>query len=192
MYKNLSPGAIGIGANLAESVCLAREHGFAGVDISIEEVAQIAEAQSVEAVRALLGEVRPGGWGLPLDWRAEESKFREGLAQLPRYARLGQAIGADRVTMWLLPYSDELPFAENFRFHVRASRQSPRCWPTMAAGSGWSSSARRRCATARSMASSTPWMACWHCARRSATTSACSSMPGIGTPPTARWRSWIT
>lgn len=118
MYKNLSPGAIGIGANLAESVCLAREHGFAGVDISIEEVAQIAEAQSVEAVRALLGEVRPGGWGLPLDWRAEESKFREGLAQLPRYARLGQAIGADRVTMWLLPYSDELPFAENFRFHV--------------------------------------------------------------------------
>lgn len=118
MYKNLSPGAIGIGANLAESVGWAKRYGFSGIDISIAEAAQIASEKSVEAVRETLDGVRVGCWGLPMDWRAEGPRYQEGLAQLARYAELGQAIGANRVTMWLMPCSDELPFAQNFRFHV--------------------------------------------------------------------------
>lgn len=120
MYKCLSPGAIGVRATLPESVAMARTHGFGGVDISIGEVEKMAAEQSVDAVRALFAGagVLPGGWGLPVDWRGEESKYNEGLAGLGRLAALGHSIGAPRVTMWLMPCSDDLPFDENFRFHV--------------------------------------------------------------------------
>lgn len=120
MFPCLSPGAIGIKASLEESLRLAREYGFGGLDVPIHEVERIATAKSPEAVRQMYADagVCPGCWGLPVNWRAEETKYHEELANLPRLAALGQAIGATRVTTWITPASDDLPFAENFRFHV--------------------------------------------------------------------------
>ncbi len=124
MYKNLSPGALGVGASLPDAIQMAKAHGFAGVDISIAEVDRMATAQSVDAVRDVFAAagVRPGGWGLPMDWRAEESKYREGLSGLGRLAALGNTLGATRVTMWIPPASDELPFEANLKFHVERFR----------------------------------------------------------------------
>ena len=45
MYKTLSPGAIGIrGLSLGESLKLAGETGFAGLDFSIQEAADLGAA----------------------------------------------------------------------------------------------------------------------------------------------------
>ena len=120
MYRNLSPGALGVGASLPEAIRYARAHGFGGVDVSMGEVEQIVSQQSPAAARELFqaSGVRPGGWGLPMDYRADAAAFREGLATLERFAKLGQAIGATRVCMWILPFSDDVPFAQNYRFHV--------------------------------------------------------------------------
>ena len=44
MYKTLSPGALGIrGLSLAESLKLAKETGFEGLDFSIAEAAALAD-----------------------------------------------------------------------------------------------------------------------------------------------------
>lgn len=120
MYMNLSPGAIGIGAPLPEAIRLARTNGLGGVDIGIGEIDRIASEKSVDAVREMFTEagLRPGGWGLPVDWRGEEAKYQQGLANLGRLAALGQAIGATRITQWLPPASDDRPFYDNFHFHV--------------------------------------------------------------------------
>lgn len=124
MFMNLSPGAIGIRASLSESLELARAHGFAGVDMSIGEVAKMVEVASMDDVRDLFARtgVRPGSWGLPVDWRGEERKWREDVSWLRRYATLAQEIGCFRTATWLLPYSDDRPFKENFQFHVQRFR----------------------------------------------------------------------
>jgi sugar phosphate isomerase/epimerase len=124
MFRNLSPGAIGIRANLEESLALAKAHGFQGIDLPIGEAAKLAEEKGIDYVRGLFANagIRPGGWGLPVNWRAEEEGFRASLTELPRYAEVGRALGCTRVVQWIPPASDERPFQENFDWHVARFR----------------------------------------------------------------------
>jgi sugar phosphate isomerase/epimerase len=124
MFRNLSPGAIGIRATTSEALALAELSGFQGIDLNIGEAAKLADEPGIEAVRAMFETdgLRPGGWGLPVNWRAEEAGFRESLEGLPRFARVGQALGCTRVVQWIPPASDELPFRENFDWHVARFR----------------------------------------------------------------------
>jgi sugar phosphate isomerase/epimerase len=74
MFKNLSPGAIGIrGLSLAEAIDLARKTGFGGIDFDIREAAALADERGMDYVRGLFAEagVRPGQWGLPVAWNRD-------------------------------------------------------------------------------------------------------------------------
>ncbi len=121
MYSALTPGAIGVrSGSLVESIALAKLGGFGGVDFSAQEVADLIGAQGVEAVKALFTQagIRPAGWGLPVDWRGSEEKWRKGIEELPRLAAAAAAIGGDRTSTWIMPCSEERPFEENLAFHV--------------------------------------------------------------------------
>ena len=119
MYRNMSPGAIGIRADLRTSLRLTADTGWQGLDLPAGEALQLARETSAAEVAALFSQagLRPGGWGLPLEWRRpyEDSA----LADLAEQAALAQQVGATRVYTWLLPFSDERPFRENFAFHVQ-------------------------------------------------------------------------
>jgi sugar phosphate isomerase/epimerase len=118
MFPNLSPGVIGIRTGLAESVALAARHGWAGCDLPAVEAAKLAAERSVDDVAAIFSQagVRPGGWGLPLNWR--EPYDRAALDALSQQAAVAAKLGCTRVYTWLLPGSNERPFRENFAFHV--------------------------------------------------------------------------
>lgn len=119
MFRNLSPGAIGIrNYGLQQSLELARQTGFEGIDFNIKEAAELAEKHSADYVRGLFADagVRPGAWGLPVAWR--EDSWKDDLKALPELAAVGQAIGALRTATWCPPSSDTMPFAENFQWHV--------------------------------------------------------------------------
>lgn len=120
MFPNLNAGALGIRANLAETISLARDYGFAGVDFSINEAAELADAHSLDYVQELFASahIRPGSWDFPVDFRRDEAVWREGLAALPRLAGVAQALGCQRTATWIMPCSDELEFQANFDFHV--------------------------------------------------------------------------
>lgn len=121
MFTNLSVGAIGIrGASLPEALELARTAGFQGIDFSIAEAERLADEKGVEYVRGLFeaAGVRPGCWGLPVDWRGDEAKYQEDLRRLPKLAALGVALGCNRTATWMPPASDERPFAENLDWHI--------------------------------------------------------------------------
>jgi sugar phosphate isomerase/epimerase len=62
---------------------------------------------------------RPGAWGLPVDWRGDEQKWKEDLGWLRQYASLAGEIGALRTITVVIPFSNDLPFDENYAFHVR-------------------------------------------------------------------------
>lgn len=99
---------------------MAARHGFGGVEFRPGDIAGIIEQQGVEAAQTVFGiaGVRPAGFGLPVDWRGDEAKWRDGLEQLPRQAKAAAAIGCARCMTWILPSSDDREYAENRRFHV--------------------------------------------------------------------------
>src|SRR5690349_1882661 len=120
MFRNLSPGAIGIrGLGLAESVALARQTGFAGVDLPIREAASLAAERGIAHVRPVFAEagVRPGSWGLPFDWR-DGSAWRAGLAELGALAEVARQLGCTRVSTWVPSGSDERAMAANRAWHA--------------------------------------------------------------------------
>ncbi|HIE53510.1 MAG TPA: sugar phosphate isomerase/epimerase [Armatimonadetes bacterium] len=119
MYRNLNPGMIGVQADLKRSLELAQKAGFEGLDVPLGEVGQLVEERGAGYVKDLYAQagLKPGGWGMPINWRGSEGEFAEGLKQLARLAGIGAAIGATRVVTHIPPASEELPFAENFQFH---------------------------------------------------------------------------
>lgn len=120
MYANLGVGAIGHKVTLAEAIDFAHRYGFEGIDFSISEVQTLVQQHSVGYVRDLFAtkHVKPGVMGFPVEFRKDESTWREGIAALPEQAKLASELGCTRTTTWLLPGSNERTFVENFKFHV--------------------------------------------------------------------------
>ncbi|MBI1881617.1 MAG: sugar phosphate isomerase/epimerase, partial [Chloroflexi bacterium] len=101
-------------------IALARDHGFAGVDFSIKEAADLVDTHGLAYVQDLFASahVQPGSWGFPIDFRRDEAAWRQNLDALPRLADVAQALGCERTATWIMPCSDELEFQANFDFHV--------------------------------------------------------------------------
>ena len=121
MYTALNGGVIGVHAgNLSNALSLASQHGFAGLDFNAGEVADLIEQHGVEYVKDLFAQagVKPGGWGLPTEWRGTEEKWRDELDHLPRLAHAASAIGGTRTATWIMPCSNDRDWEENLTFHI--------------------------------------------------------------------------
>ena len=125
MFKNLSPTAVGIKANLQQSIDLARRFGFGGVDLSVAEIATLADQRGAQAARGLFDAagLKPGAFGCPTNFRADEATWETGLSALPRLAKAAAAVGGTRCGASIAPASDALDYAANFELHV--SRLEP-------------------------------------------------------------------
>ena len=124
MYKNLNAGAIGIrNYPLDATIQLAADTGFAGIDFDIREAARLVDEQGIDHVHGLFAAsgVRPGQWGLPIVWNNDDSWQAE-LAELPRLAAVGVALGCTRVATWCPSWSDVRAYEENFAWHVERFR----------------------------------------------------------------------
>jgi sugar phosphate isomerase/epimerase len=111
MIPALNAVTLGGAPPLRDYVALAEANGFGGVDFNIEEVVRLAGESSWGAVRALFEqyEVQPATFGLPVQWRAEDAVYKEGLAKLPEFAKAAQEIGCTRTCTWLPPAVDDNP-----------------------------------------------------------------------------------
>ncbi|MEL7340363.1 MAG: sugar phosphate isomerase/epimerase family protein, partial [Bacteroidota bacterium] len=58
-----------------------------------------------------------GSAGLPLEFRKDESLFREGLNALPKKAKALQSVGASRMHTWIMPTQADRTYRQNFRLH---------------------------------------------------------------------------
>ena len=69
MFKNLGAGMIGIrDLSLPETVKLAKQTGYAGIDFNIREAAALVDQQGLSYVRDLFesNNILPGQWSLPV------------------------------------------------------------------------------------------------------------------------------
>ena len=123
MFKNLNTGAIGIREmSLPDAIAVAAATGFAGIDFDIRAAAALADAHGLDYVRDLFARhgVVPGLWGLPVAWN--QDRWQEDLAELPRLAALGAALGCRRTATWCPSWSDTLDYADNVQWHIARYR----------------------------------------------------------------------
>ncbi|NQT89506.1 sugar phosphate isomerase/epimerase, partial [bacterium] len=121
MYKNLSPGAVGIRGSFEAIAALAARVGFQGIDLDVGLAAARLEAGDLDSMKTVFADkgLVPGGFGLPVDFRKDDATFEAGLAGLPRLAEAAAAMDCRRCMTWILPGSDDLTFEENFDVHRR-------------------------------------------------------------------------
>lgn len=83
---------------------LAAQTGYPGVDVNLGK----AMEAGAEATRGLLAELKlmPAVVGLPVDFRKDDSVFREGFQKLPEAAQFAAAIDCPRMTTWIMPSTD--------------------------------------------------------------------------------------
>jgi len=125
MYSALSPGCIGVRVDgLAQRIAAAKDHGFAGVDIDVSEIANLVETNGPDSVRSQFeeAEIIACGWGLPVAWSGSEDDWKRDLATLPRFAKAAAEIGCFRVATWIMPASNDRAFDANLAFHIERFR----------------------------------------------------------------------
>ncbi len=115
-FKNLAPGHIGVRANQRQALDYAAQYGFGGIAPNEGEFENKSDAEIGEwvALRKEKG-VRYGAAGLPVEFRRDEERFRNDLAQLPRRAELLSRLGVTRVATWILPGHNEMTYLEHFK-----------------------------------------------------------------------------
>lgn len=123
MFKNLNCGALGhkVGG-FEETVKLAKEFGFAGVDPDLA----YAREKGVAAAKDLLVKngLKPGGFGLSVNWRDNHSDkdYAESLEKFVGDCRIAAELGVTRCMTWVMPCSDKLAYHQHFDMFVSRMR----------------------------------------------------------------------
>lgn len=118
MTLSLSPGAIGVQADQRETIRLAAKHGFTAVEPFVQFLAGLDDSKREELVGDLKTKgIAWGAAGLPVDFRGDDGRFEQGLAELPRLAVALQRCGATRMGTWISPGHNTLDKDANFERH---------------------------------------------------------------------------
>ena len=120
LKPSVSPGLIGVQANQKELLEYAIKYGFAAMISLPDEIARYSDAEIDEFV----GRMKEHGvtWdstNLPLEFRADEATFKDGLPKVRAAAAVMEKVGATRMNTWIMPTHRELPYRANFQQHVR-------------------------------------------------------------------------
>jgi len=118
MTMCLSPGAIGVKADQRETIALAVRHGFTAVEPFPQFLAELDDSGRGELLADLKAKgLSWGAAGLPVDFRGDDTRFDQDLANLPRLATALQRCGVTRVGTWISPGHNTLDYTANFERH---------------------------------------------------------------------------
>ena len=121
MFKNLSLKEIGLNVSMREGARLAKIGKFEGMDLKIEEAVELTENFSFSYVEGIFASfnIKIGGWRIPFKWDGSEKEYEEGIEKLKKFAEIAGKLRAFRTYTSICPFSDHLPYDENFQFHVK-------------------------------------------------------------------------
>ncbi|MCE9589497.1 MAG: sugar phosphate isomerase/epimerase [Planctomycetes bacterium] len=117
MYLNLAPSAVSVSADLKQTIALAKKHGFAGIDLPLGDPLVQADPAGAAALVRDAG-LRWGAFGLPVDFRGEETVYCRGFDALYKAMPLAQKAGCTRCTTWIMPAHNTLEYKDNLKVHV--------------------------------------------------------------------------
>ncbi|MCA9213012.1 MAG: TIM barrel protein [Planctomycetales bacterium] len=116
MYWILNGRSIGLSTRQNELIELSLTHKFAGFDIDINEFHSQATESGIEYAMRFISSapVKLGAFELPVRWQGEVANYKIDLSNLDAVCQTAIAIGAKTCYSTVLPYSDQLPYHENF------------------------------------------------------------------------------
>lgn len=121
---DLRVGAIGVKADLAGAIRLAHQYGFESAEPSAQFLEKLSQTESDELVADLEAKnLVWGAAGLPVNFRGDNAKFKQGLDRLPQQAKALNRAGVTRVGTWLSPTHSSLTYLANFRQHAERLRE---------------------------------------------------------------------
>ena len=140
MFKNLTLHVPDY--TVFDDLQVAKNAGYDGLEVKIEEIARLVREKSIDYVEDCFAEaeIAVGGWCLPspwiedfkyvvprwedveLTWRGGEERQDNLLRALPNLARISQQLGCRWAYTWILTFSDDRDYAENFDWHVQQLR----------------------------------------------------------------------
>jgi len=112
----LTPGSIGVKVDQKRAIELAHYFGFESVEAYARDLAALSEAELKDLRQEM--EAKHVAWamaGLPVDFRRDEERFREGMKQLPDACSTLQRAGVTRLATWLSPMHESLTYLQNFK-----------------------------------------------------------------------------
>ncbi len=117
MFPSFNARAIGLTLSADETLDLAVEAGFLGVDLLLLDLIQ--EGVDPRSLRTKMGDLalRPGAFPLPMTWRGDSATFQRGLAALPPLAECAAALGLTRTGTWVMPETS-WSIEQTFAMHV--------------------------------------------------------------------------
>ena len=115
MYKAYSTGDIGHSVKFKDAAEIGAKVGFEGYWFNIvgDSDIPVSETKAILSKNNLIA----AGFGLPVEFRADEETFLSDLNKLDGYAKYAAEIGAKRCATWIMPCSDSLTWEENFELH---------------------------------------------------------------------------
>jgi len=123
-FKNFAPGHIGVRANQQQALQYAVKYGFEGITPSPGEFANKSASEISEWVGLMKEKgIRYGAGGLPVEFRRDEERFKNDLANLPKQAELLRQLDVTRVATWIMPGSRELTYLQQFKLLTHRFRQ---------------------------------------------------------------------
>ncbi len=119
----LNTGNIGVKASQHELFNMAVKHGFEAISVYASSLSEM----STDEIKAFLNDmkfknIQWGSAGLPVDFRKDDTTFKDGLKPLPGYARAMEKAGANRMNTWILSFDHSLTYLQNFKQHVARLR----------------------------------------------------------------------
>jgi len=112
MYKALSLGVLGHSLPFEAKAKIATQHGFAGVDMSMEPIEELG----LDGVRRILDEngLVAAVCGMPVQFRKDDETFGKDLEALPAYGKAMADVGCTRCATWFMPVYDTPTYEEAF------------------------------------------------------------------------------
>jgi len=116
----LNPGAIGVDLSQKELLQKAIAYGFEGIVPFPNQLAAMSKKSlQTFSVDMKTQNISWGTAGLPIQFRASESKFKEDLSALAKAAKTLNEVGAKRMSTWIMPTHTDLTYRKNFDSHQR-------------------------------------------------------------------------
>jgi len=104
MYTSFNARALGLDLTARESIELAARSGFEGVDLLVRDL--VNRGENPTDLRKLMDDlqVRPGAFGLPIDWRTRDPHQAErDLERLPHFTETAAILGLRSTGTWIFP-----------------------------------------------------------------------------------------
>lgn len=117
MYESLNLRALGLSLTASQTLDLAAETGFRGVDLLVRDLVEAGD--DPRALRARMDDLglRGGAFPMPVNWRGEESEFVSALEALAPLAEAAATLGLQRTATWVMPETT-LPWQATIDLHV--------------------------------------------------------------------------